>query len=124
MLVIDDEPLLCEAVQRMLAGEADVIACSDPADALRRLVASGPPPAERFDAVFCDLQMPGLSGLALFSALESARPELAPRVGFLTGGVTTGEAQQFREKHTTRVLEKPFSRTGLRRLLETVLGES
>ena len=122
LLVIDDEPLLCEAVQRMLTGEVSVTICTDPAEGLRRLLtAGGPPPAERFDAVFCDLVMPGLSGIALFRALELARPELAARVGFLTGGVTTGEAQEFRERHTARVLEKPFARTGLRRLLEALL---
>ena len=122
LLVIDDEPLIGEAVQRMLAGEVSVSICTDPAEGLRRLLASGgPPPAERFDAVFCDLIMPGLSGFALFRALEQAKPELSTRVGFLTGGVTTDEAQAFRARHTARVLEKPFSRTGLRRLLEALL---
>jgi two-component system, NtrC family, sensor kinase len=117
VLVIDDEPLLCEAVKRMLAGEATIHTATDPAAALGRLLSG-----ERFDAVLCDLLMPHKNGMQLFAELQEKRPELAARLGFVTGGAFSEDAQAFLREHGERVLEKPFSRSGLRGLLRTLLS--
>jgi CheY-like chemotaxis protein len=117
VLVIDDEPLLCEAVRRMLAGEAQVEATNSPADGLARLLAG-----ERFEAILCDVLMPVMNGVELFTALEAQRPDLAARLGFVTGGAFAEETQAFLSANAERVLEKPFSRSGLRTLLRALLA--
>jgi CheY-like chemotaxis protein len=117
VLVIDDEPLLCEAVRRMLAGEAEVETTNSPVDGLARLLST-----ERFDAVLCDLLMPVKNGMQLFLELQEKRPEVAARLGFVTGGAFSEEGQAFLRAHSDRVLEKPFSRSGLRGLLRLLLS--
>ena len=117
VLVIDDEPLLCEAVRRMLVGEAQVETTNSPVDGLSRLLSD-----EQFDAVLCDLLMPVKNGMQLFQELEAKRPEVAARLGFVTGGAFSEEAQAFLRAHAGRVLEKPFSRSGLRGLLRVLLS--
>jgi CheY-like chemotaxis protein len=117
VLVIDDEPLLCEAVRRMLAGEAEIETTNSPVEGLARLLSQ-----ERFDAVLCDLLMPVKNGMELFQELEAKRPEVAARLGFVTGGAFSEEAQAFLRANEGRVLEKPFSRSGLRGLLRTLLS--
>jgi two-component system chemotaxis family response regulator WspR len=66
VLLVDDQPLVGEALRRMLAPEADVTLhhCSDGAQALRM--------AAELDAtvILLDLLMPGADGLALLQALR------------------------------------------------------
>lgn len=117
VLVIDDEPLLCEAVRRMLVGEAHTETTTSPVEGLARLLSG-----EQFDAVLCDLLMPGKNGMELFQELEAKRPEVAARLGFVTGGAISPETQAFLRSRGERVLEKPFSRSGLRGLLRLLLS--
>ena len=117
VLMIDDEPLLCEAVRRMLVGEAQTETTTSPVEGLARLLSG-----EHFDAVLCDLLMPVKNGMELFQELEAKRPEVAARLGFVTGGAFSEEAQAFLRVHRERVLEKPFSRSGLRGLLRLLLS--
>ena len=81
VLVVDDEPSVRRAVQRVLAsGGMRVIESGSASDALA--VIGG---AQRIDAVVCDVLMPGVSGLAFYDALVKQAPELRHRVVFLTG---------------------------------------
>ena len=72
--------------------------------------------------MLCDLLMPAKNGIQLFQELEAKRPEVAARLGFVTGGAFSEEAQAFLRAHADRVLEKPFSRSGLRGLLRVLLS--
>jgi PAS domain S-box-containing protein len=109
VLVIDDEPLVGTSIRRVLAGEHDVPAVTQGADALRR-IASG----ERYDALLCDLMMPEMTGMDLHAELTRAVPEQAERMGFLTGGTFTKRASNFVERMGERTLAKPFSTEALR----------
>jgi len=109
VLVIDDEPLVGTSIRRVLAGEHDVTAVTQGADALRR-IASG----ERYDALLCDLMMPEMTGMDLHAELTRAVPEQAERMGFLTGGTFTKRASNFVERMGERTLAKPFSTEALR----------
>jgi PAS domain S-box-containing protein len=109
VLVIDDEPLVGTSIRRVLAGEHDVIAVTQGADALRRIAAG-----ERYDALLCDLMMPEMTGMDLHAELTRAVPEQAERMGFLTGGTFTKRASNFVERMGERTLAKPFSTEALR----------
>jgi PAS domain S-box-containing protein len=117
VLVLDDEPLVCRAVARMLVGEHDVVTLSEPAEALARLTGG-----EFFDIVLCDLMMPGMSGIQCYEALRASRPELARRMVFLTGGAFTEEAQAFLERVPNARLEKPFEAEALRDVVARGVG--
>ena len=65
-LVIDDDPLSCDTVESFLERIGGVEYClkvNDGATALHLLA------AEEFDAVFLDLQLPGVDGVSLLKAM-------------------------------------------------------
>jgi len=105
VLVVDDEPLFCSAVARMIGREHEVVAVTDPGDALRRIEAG-----ERFDAVLSDLVMPGMTGMDFHSEIARVAPHVADRMLFVTGGASTSSAAQFVARMQGRVLEKPLER--------------
>jgi len=112
VLVLDDEPLVCRAVARTLASEHEVVALTDPSEALARLARG-----ERFDVVVCDLMMPGLTGMECHEALGASRPELARGMIFLTGGAFTAKARAFLDRVPNVRVEKPFDADELREVV-------
>ncbi len=117
ILVVDDEPRMGRALQRLLATDHDVTTALSAQEALD-LVSGG----ARFDVVLCDLMMPGMSGMDLHGRMESAAPEVAARMVFMTGGAYTTGAQQFLERVPNRRLEKPFRPEALEALIAEILG--
>ena len=103
VLVVDDEPQLVTAIERMLSRH-DVASTSSAAEALEHL-SRGP----SFDIVLCDLMMAGMTGMQLYEELRRVRPEMAARVVFMTGGAFTREAREFLAHVPNRCLEKPFT---------------
>ncbi len=75
-----------------------------------------------FDALFSDLRMPGMDGMALRAAATALRPELAPRFVIMTGDTVAGPRAMERDGPPPLVLEKPFTpaevRAMMRRLAE------
>ncbi|HYQ79970.1 MAG TPA: response regulator [Anaeromyxobacteraceae bacterium] len=117
ILVIDDEPRMGKALQRLLAPSHDVVAVQSAREALA--LASG---GEAFDVVLCDLMMPGMNGMELHAELARVQPGLAARMVFMTGGAYTPAAQRFMETVPNRRLEKPFKPEVLEALLADMLG--
>jgi PAS domain S-box-containing protein len=109
VLVVDDEPLVCRSIRRALARDHEVVELHDGRAAIERVAAG-----EHFDVVLCDVVMPGMSGLECFAELSRLRPEIAPRVMFLTGGAFTPGSQEFLAGNAGRVIEKPFEPDALR----------
>ncbi|NOU33919.1 MAG: response regulator, partial [Polyangiaceae bacterium] len=110
ILLVDDEPQVLSVLARILGRHHDTVALTRAADALE-LLRKG----ETFDLVFCDLMMPGLSGMALYEELGRVAPEHQARVVFLTGGAFTPEARTFLDEVPNLRLEKPFD---VRRITE------
>ncbi len=102
VLVVDDEPLFCTAMARMIGADHDVVTLCDAREALRRIQGG-----EAFDVVFADLVMPGMSGVEFHAALARVDPDLADRTLFVTGGTFTRSGAEFVERMRDRVLEKP-----------------
>lgn len=110
ILVIDDEPLVCEGIKRALRNH-EVMVTSSGRDAVQ-LCASG-----EFDLVLCDVMMPDVSGMDVFSQVRRARPEVASRFVFMTGGAFTPSARAFLESVENEQIYKPFSLRDLRSLV-------
>jgi CheY-like chemotaxis protein len=109
VLVIDDDRLVSEAVKLMLSEDHEVVLAQSASAALARIRAG-----ETYDAIVCDLMMPGMSGIELYYELEAERPVLAQRMLFATGGAFTRPSQSFVERMGSRVLPKPFHSDELR----------
>ncbi|HEU4383665.1 MAG TPA: PAS domain S-box protein [Anaeromyxobacteraceae bacterium] len=112
ILVVDDEPLVGRAVQRILGARHEVVVESSGRAALARVERG-----ETFDLLLCDLMMPELTGQDLLEALERTAPDLAGRVAFLTGGAFTPAAREFLERTARPRLDKPFEAQALERLV-------
>jgi signal transduction histidine kinase/ActR/RegA family two-component response regulator len=117
VLVVDDEPLICRAIQKSLAADHDVTIETNPRHALERL-RSG----ERFDLVLCDLMMPDLSGMDLYQALKASAPEVLGHVVFMTGGVFSARAREFMKSVPNTLLEKPLNSKRLRAIIAESTG--
>lgn len=118
VLVVDDEELVCKALARGLASEHDVTTLTDPRQALE-LLQQG----EKFDAIFCDLMMPAMTGIELYTKLRASAPDAAERIVFLTGGAFTPSARKFLEQVPNPRIEKPFDVQNIRSLLRDRLRQ-
>jgi PAS domain S-box-containing protein len=112
VLVVDDEPLICRFIERMLPEHEVFIQC-DARAALASIEAG-----QQFDRILCDLMMPHMSGTTFFRKLSTLSPALASRVVFITGGAFTAETLHFLERIDRPTLVKPINPERLRKLLE------
>ncbi len=108
VLVIDDDPLVANAIRRTLAPEHDVIVETSARTALARLAGG-----ERYGAIVCDLMMPDMTGMELHAAVSRVSPGDGARVVFVTGGAFTPEARQYLDAVRNPRLEKPFDPNAL-----------
>ena len=61
--------------------------------------------------------MPEVSGMDVYARVAAARPELASRFVFMTGGAFTRKARAFLKKTRLTCLEKPFELSEIRELV-------
>ncbi len=102
ILIIDDEPQLLSALQRLVGRVHDVTTAGGVWPGLEALRAG------RFDLVLCDVMMPGGGAMRFWTELALRQPEAMRRVVFMTAGAATEEARAFLEGQPRRVLGKPF----------------
>lgn len=117
VLVIDDDEDLREVVTLQLGAYFAVDEAGSVARALDRLGEG-----RRYDAVLCDLMMPGGGAESWLAACAVHAPELAARTLFMTGGPTTPQATELAAAHVDRVLYKPVELAELRRAITRVAG--
>ena len=114
VLFVDDEPALrnsMEAFGRMRG--FTVVTAADGLHALEEIGTTG------FDAVVCDLRMPGMDGMALHERLRRDRPGLATRTVFITGDVVSTVTRSTTMRQP--VISKPFAFEKLEEALVAVL---
>ncbi len=107
ILVVDDEPLVCAALQRSLVG-ARVVCALNARQALERLQEDPP-----YDFILCDLMMPDTTGMAFYEEAVRRRAAEPERFIFMTGASTAEEFQDFLEHTSQPHLEKPFTQEAL-----------
>lgn len=111
VLVIDDDPVVGKAIQRVLHG-FHVTFAQSATGALGRILGGG-----EFQAVVCDVFMPGVSGLQFHGQLLRDAPALARRTVFVTGAGSE-ELEAYVQREQLRWVEKPFTPTQLRVAVE------
>ncbi|ATB33657.1 hybrid sensor histidine kinase/response regulator [Melittangium boletus] len=116
LLIIDDEPAVARSLARLIGPRHQVTLAGSGLEGLARLNGQEP-----FDVIFCDLMMPDATGMDVYEQVREARPELARRFIFITGGSFTPRARRFLESVPERWLEKPFDEQRLHRLINEVL---
>ncbi|HET7825457.1 MAG TPA: response regulator [Anaeromyxobacter sp.] len=116
ILVIEGEPGVGEAVHRVLRRDDDVVATASGRDALRAIHSE-----TDFDAVLCDVGMPGITGIDLYRMLQAELPALAERVVFVSGAASV-EAREFLSAIPNRKVDKPLDPRALRAAVGSLMG--
>jgi len=117
VLVIDDEPAVGRSLARIIGLRHRVTVVNNGEDALAVLTSGAP-----FDAVFCDLMMPGISGMDVYERVRERGDGMAERFIFITGGSYTTRARQFLERVPNLQIEKPFDVESIHQSLGELLG--
>ncbi len=119
LLLVDDEAAIRLALQRFMTRRGwTVEVCATGTEACERLMEAEA--ERRYDAVVCDLKMPGMTGIELYRHLERHRPVFLDRLILATGDVASQEVARFLDTVRCPVLEKPFALTRLAELLDAL----
>lgn len=115
ILIVDDEPGMLRAAERVLADEHEVVTAGLPSRALAQAVERPP------DLVVCDIRMPEMDGFELVTALRRTCPDLD--VIFMTGSHTDPDEHLVRaiRGQAFYFIQKPFDRRVLAALVSRCL---
>ncbi len=123
LLLVDDEAAIRMALERFLTRRGwQVEACASGMEARDLLMADGE--GTGFDAVVCDLKMPGMTGIELYRYLAEHRPRYISRLILATGDVASQDVATFLDEVHCPVLEKPFALARFSELLEEIAPAS
>ena len=115
VLVIDDEPHLARAYQRVLSRHHHVTVATGGAAGLA-LIERDPD----YDAILCDLTMPEVDGVRIYRCLDRIAPHLKSRVIFSSGGACSRRAEELLSSADVPLLEKPVDSAKLLAAIERV----
>ncbi|MCB9584102.1 MAG: response regulator [Polyangiaceae bacterium] len=101
-LLVDDEPQILRAFKRALNQHCEIEVAGSVEAALSVLEQS------EFDAVVCDISMPGLGGVDLYRWLLDNKPELASRLLFCSGGILSPDIEREVARTERVLLQKPI----------------
>lgn len=112
VLVVDDEALVVDSLQRLLSAEFEIVSTTRAEEALEWITGG-----ESYDVILCDVMMPDLNGVELRRRVEEFAPEQAARMVFVTGGLLLPHVRSMLDDVPNTVLEKPIDIEGLRELI-------
>ncbi len=102
VLVVDDDPVVRKSFDRVLSGKGyAVITAESGEEALRKL------DEERYDIVYSDVRMPGMSGLEVAENVKARRPWTP--VVIITGYGTEAAEARAKAAGVSSFLHKPLS---------------
>ncbi len=119
VLVVDDEPLIVSSLVSVLSRRANVVGETNAKRALEQMLSSAP----AFDAIVCDVTMPGMNGIDIHEHIVRERPDLAARFVFVTGGAFTTHAREYLDRVPNARLSKPFAVEDLVAAVDRVVKE-
>ncbi len=117
ILAIDEDIAIRRLLPLVL--QAYEVLATEAMQALRYLQAG-----ERYDLILCDVRMPWMSPADFHDMLKELDPEQARRVVFVSAGVSSPKDAEFLAATSCRVLEKPFDRAALARVVAEELRRS
>ena len=118
VLLIEDEPAVMALVRAVLEGHGyAVVPTESGAEALRLLEAGD------FHGVVSDMRTPGgVDGAQVYAWIAAHRPELASRLGFITGDIANEETAATLRRTGAPCVEKPFRVHDFMAVVEQTMG--
>jgi len=116
ILVVDDEPHICRALDRLLTDKGHLVDTTpSPLTALEMLR------DKRYDLILLDLRMPDMSGIELYERIGIISPSLQRKVICVTGDVVSSQNEAFLHETGIPCVAKPFGVNELMRQVKQVL---
>jgi len=118
ILIVEDEPAICEVCQRVLTSEeleVDIAVNGDVAQEMLR--------EKDYDLCLIDIRTPVINGKQLYQVILEKHPKLVNGTIFTTGDVIDGYIQRFLELARRPFLPKPFTPDELRTIVRETLRE-
>ncbi len=100
VLVIDDDPLICDGLARILSEKYSVGTAKNGEEALGKVG------EENFDVILTDLVMPGISGMDVLKKVKDSRAET--KIIMITAYATVDSAVEAMRSGATDYIRKPF----------------
>ncbi len=117
-LVIDDESGILNLVAQVLSNTGAKVVTLQDSTRLDAVLSEG-----SFDAVLCDLKMPGRDGLSVLRTLRERYPNLARRFLLMTGNLADSDKAAV-ELEGVPILPKPFALARLLEMLDQITASS
>ncbi len=118
ILVVEDEPVICEICIRVLTGEGFEVGI-----AANGKLAEAKLQENRYDLILIDIRTPVMNGEELYHLINKKYPEMVSRVIFTTGDVMEAGIQYFLEMTGRPFLPKPFTPDELRTIIRETLRQ-
>ncbi len=117
ILVVDDEPKICEFLETLLHQDGYVTDTAPSGDAALEKISSA-----SYDLIISDLKMPGIDGFELAKRVKVLRSGLP--IVIVTGYATVGTAIQALRQGVDDYVTKPFKIDEMRKVISRVLEKS
>jgi DNA-binding NtrC family response regulator len=120
VLLIEDESAVMAFVRTALERHGYTVVCTDSGAEGLRLLESGD-----FLGVVSDMRTPGgVDGADVYAWLSKHRPELAPRIVFITGDIANEETVATLRRTGAPCVEKPFRIQQFISVVEKTIGKA
>jgi two-component system NtrC family sensor kinase len=118
ILVVDDEQVVRDVVNRVLTGEGHKVEAADnAADALKKIE------GKTYNLVLVDIKIPGMNGVELYKRIQKIDKSLARRIIFITGDIMSADTEKFLSEAKVAHIDKPFDAEQLKREVRCALNE-
>ena len=118
VLVVEDEPAICELCRRVLTDEGLEVDIAVNGNVAQDMIED-----KKYDLFLIDIRLPLVNGIELYRWLQNKHPQLSSRVIFTTGSVIGGDTQTFLEQTAKPFLPKPFTPAQLKAIVRETLRQ-
>ena len=120
VLLIEDEPAVMSYVRAVLERSGYSVVCTESGVDALRLLERGD-----FQGVVSDMRTPGgVDGGDVYAWIAEHRPQLAPRLVFITGDIANEETVATLQKTGAPCVEKPFRVKQFISVVEKTMGKA
>ena len=120
IFLVDDDRLTLDLYTRILRKEGFfTTGVSSAVDAME-IIDRG---LTKVNLIITDVNMPGLDGIQFYQKVKERRPDLLPKIIFISGGNFSGEMAALLEKIPNPKLKKPFEIDQLLKAISMVSSE-
>jgi CheY-like chemotaxis protein len=120
VLLIEDEPAVMAYVRAVLERSGYSVVCTESGVDALRLLERGD-----FQGVVSDMRTPGgVDGGDVYAWIAEHRPQLAPRLVFITGDIANEETVATLQKTGAPCVEKPFRVKQFISVVEKTMGKA